>query len=86
MTIRDIWRRITSGNSNESLEKTSVLRAEIKLGDFVAHSISGRKGTVVAVENWAGHSTVTFKDKTGRIIRAVSRQEVRLANAERFRP
>lgn len=86
MMIRDIWRRITSGNSNESLEKTSVLRKPLKIGDYVVHTPSNSRGTITAVERIGRHDTLRIEGHNGLLILGVSRQEVRLANAERYLP
>lgn len=70
-------------NRNESLETTSAFNRPLQIGDFVVHTLTGRRGAVTAVEKIGGHETVSFKD--GDILRrGIARQELRLANSERY--
>jgi hypothetical protein len=77
--------RVGSKDMNQRLDKgASALRQDIKVGDAVVHSVSGRRGIVNAIEFVGGQELVSFNDvSTGIALRRINRHEVRLANAER---
>lgn len=77
----NLFKRLTQANTNASLEKISVLNRPLKLGDFVVHTVSGFRGVITAVEQVGGRDVLTIEGT--RTLRGISRQEFRLANAER---
>lgn len=79
-SFKKLWLRVTAKNLNDSLDKTSAMRRPFKLGDFVIHTPSGRRGAITSIETVGGHEVITFAG-----VRRAARQEIRLANTERYR-
>jgi hypothetical protein len=80
--VKQAAKAATVGNNlNKPLEKVSVFKRELIVGDRVIHTPSNLAGVIAGQERIGGIDVLVVRLNSGRTIRGVNRQELRLGHA-----